>query len=117
MRSEWRVERGRVDQAIDFDGGTASTCRRVGRALVLCLDPRQEDRIREGAVKAHSMALCMIGTGMWGVGGTGFTAGRGRRRPHGYAANASRRHRGDRGGSFSWAMAYTSIRKPSILSF
>src|SRR5437763_2658087 len=105
-------------RAIDFAGGTVVHMSSGWSALVLCalLGPRLG--FRKEIMAPHSMVLCMVGTGMLGVGWYGFNAG-GALAPDGIAANAfTSTTLATAVASFTWAMLEYAMRgKPSVLGF
>src|SRR6266566_1515011 len=62
-------------RAIDFAGGTVVHMSSGWSALLLCLFLGPRLGFRKEIMAPHSMALCMVGTGMRWVGWYGFNAG------------------------------------------
>ncbi|MCL5095983.1 MAG: ammonium transporter [Candidatus Omnitrophica bacterium] len=105
-------------KAIDFAGGTVVHMSSGWSALILCLLLGKRLGFPKEPMPPHSMALCMIGTGMLWVGWYGFNAGSAVA-ADGIAANAFMTTTlAAATASFVWAMAeYVLKGKPSILGF
>jgi Amt family ammonium transporter len=105
-------------KAIDFAGGTVVHMSSGWSALILCIILGPRLGFGKEPMPPHSMALCMIGTGMLWVGWYGFNAGSALA-ADGIAANAFMTTTiATAVGSFAWAMAEWIARgKPSILGF
>src|SRR5438552_10508409 len=104
--------------AIDFAGGTVVHMSSGWSALVLCILLGHRLGFRKEIMAPHSMVLCMVVTGMLGVGWYGFNAGSALA-PDGIAANAFMSTTlATAVASFTWAMLEYALRgRPSVLGF
>jgi Amt family ammonium transporter len=105
-------------KALDFAGGTVVHMSSGWSALVLCLILGKRLGFGKDAMPPHSMALCMIGTGMLWVGWYGFNAGSALA-ADGIAANAfTTTTLAAATAGFVWGMAEYIVKgKPSVLGF
>lgn len=105
-------------KALDFAGGTVVHMTSGWSALVLCIILGPRRGFGRQPMQPHSMAMCMIGTGMLWVGWYGFNAGSALA-ADGIAANAFTTTTLAAGtAGFVWGMAeYLLKGKPSVLGF
>jgi len=105
-------------KALDFAGGTVVHMTSGWSALVLCLILGPRLGFGKQNMQPHSMAMCMIGTGMLWVGWYGFNAGSALA-ADGIAAQAfTTTTLAAATAGFVWAMAEWLLKgKPSILGF
>ncbi|MGH7997038.1 MAG: ammonium transporter, partial [Opitutaceae bacterium] len=105
-------------KAIDFAGGTVVHMTSGWSALILCLILGKRIGFGRVNLAPHSVALCMIGTGMLWVGWYGFNAGSAVG-ADGIAANAfTTTTLATAVASFIWPMAeWLTKGKPSVLGF
>jgi Amt family ammonium transporter len=105
-------------KALDFAGGTVVHMSSGWSALVLCIILGKRLGFPKEPMPPHSMALCMIGTGMLWVGWYGFNAGSALG-ADAIASNAfTTTTLAAATAGFVWAMAEYALRgKPSVLGF
>ena len=105
-------------KALDFAGGTVVHMSSGWSALILCLILGKRLGFPREPMPPHSMALCMIGTGMLWVGWYGFNAGSALA-ADGIAAQAfTTTTLAAATAGFVWAMAEWLVKgKPSVLGF
>ena len=105
-------------KALDFAGGTVVHMTSGWSALILCIILGPRRGFGRQPMQPHSMAMCMIGTGMLWVGWYGFNAGSALA-ADGIAANAFTTTTLAAGtAGFVWGMAeYLLKGKPSVLGF
>ena len=105
-------------KALDFAGGTVVHMSSGWSALVLCLILGKRLGFPREPMPPHSMAFCMVGTGMLWVGWYGFNAGSALA-ADGIAANAfTATTLAAATAGFVWAMTEWLIKgKPSVLGF
>ncbi len=105
-------------KALDFAGGTVVHMTSGWSALVLCIILGPRRGFGRQPMQPHSMAMCMIGTGMLWVGWYGFNAGSALA-ADGIAANAFTTTTLAAGtAGFVWGMVeYLLKGKPSVLGF
>ena len=105
-------------KALDFAGGTVVHMSSGWSALILCIILGKRLGFPKEPMPPHSMALCMVGTGMLWVGWYGFNAGSALGADS-IAANAfTTTTLAAATAGFVWAMTEWLIKgKPSILGF